>query len=181
MSLDYLDQKLEAVRARASTVQGNLTATRRAINSDDSLSQTGKDEAVKAAVENARNTMTALRQEEDGLASDKRASLQRTVSGSVGSDSASIISYRDAQDRADKLESRDEANRLMNRALSSDDKSLASAVAQAAIAKGWNDVYEPYAAQNPTIAEAVKDLAQLNNYFNDMIMTMNRAMAYSIG
>jgi hypothetical protein len=180
MSLTYLDEKLEAVRARANDVQGNLNAARRAINSDSSLSQIGKDEALRAATENARNTMAALRQEEDTLAGDKRSSLQRTVAGTVGTDSASIISYRDAQDRADKLESRDEANRLMSRALTSGDKSLASAIAQAAITKGWNDVYEPYAALNPTIAEAVKDLANLNHYFDDFRMSMNRAMAYSV-
>ena len=180
MSLTYLDEKLEAVRARAKDVQGNLNAARRAINSDASLSQVGKHEALNAATENARNTMEGLRQEEDALAQDKRQSLERTVAGTVGSDSGSIISYRDAQDRADKLESRDQASRLMSRALASGDGTLASAVAQAAIAKGWADVYEPYAAQNPTVAEAVKDLAQLNNYFNDMLMSMNRAMAYSV-
>jgi hypothetical protein len=181
MSLDYLDQQLEAVRAKAATVQRNLSSTKREMNNDPSLSQVGKDEAVKALTESSRNLMNSLRQEEDKLAVDKRASLERTVSGSVGIDSASIISYRDAQDRADRLEGHHEAARLMDRALNSGDKSLASAVAQAAISKGWTDVYEPWAAQNPTVAEAANDLAQLNRYFNDMVMVMNRAMAYSLG
>ena len=181
MSLDYLDQQLEAVRAKAATVQGNLTTTKRAINSDPSLSQVGKDEAVRSLMESSQSLITSLRKEEDKLAADKLASLERTISGSVGSDSASIISYRDAQDRADRLEKHDDAVRLMERALSSGDKTLASAVAQAAIPKGWDDVYQPWASQNPGVAEAVNDLAQLNRYFNDMRMVMNRAMAYSLG
>lgn len=85
--------------------------------------------------------MEKLRAEEDKRALDKKASLEGTITGSVGSDSASIINYRDAQDRADKLETNGEAARMMTRALNSGDKTLASAVAQAAVEKGWNDVY----------------------------------------
>jgi len=180
MSLDYLDQQLDAIRARAAAVQKNLTVTNEAVRKDPSLSPLGRDNALAAIADQAKNTMAGLRAEEDKLAEDKRASLERTIAGTVGSDSASIINYRDAQDRADKLENKEEASRVMNRALTSGDKSLASAIAQAAIARGWSDVYEPYAAKNPTIAEAVKDLTKLDRYFNDMGMVLHRAMAYSV-
>jgi methanogenic corrinoid protein MtbC1 len=180
MSLDILDKQLDAVRARAAALQGNVSAQKRYIQEDPALSPTGKQEALDALATESRLTMEKLRAEEDKLALDKKASLERTVSGSVGTDSAAIINYRDAQDRADKLETHGEAARMMTRALNSGDKTLASAVAQAAVEKGWNDVYQPYAKQNPVIAEAVEDLSVLNRYFSDVTMVMSRAMAYGL-
>lgn len=180
MSLAYLDQQLDAIREKAEELRRNVSASRSAINADKTLSQIGKDALLEDITDRAQTTSTELRNQEDKLTNDKRASLERTISGPVGSDSASIISYRDAQDRADKLETQGEAERLMNRALASGDKSLASAVAQAALANGWSKVYEPYAAQNPTIATAVEDLGKLNHYFNDSGMSLMRTMAYHV-
>ncbi|MDO9398387.1 MAG: hypothetical protein Q7T71_17720 [Herbiconiux sp.] len=178
MSLDQVDKQMDAVRERAARVQSNASARKNQINQDPNLTPQGRDAALEKVNTESRAIMDQLRAEEIKLATDKRDSLRRTVMGTVGTDSSSIISYRDAQDRADKLEDRDEAERVMQRALTSGDKALASAVAEAALSKDYRSVYEIYAAANPATAEAAKDLATLERYFTEG--SLHRAVAYMV-
>lgn len=178
MSLDSLDQKIEAVRARATSIQNNIVVETAAIQKDPNLSPAGQQEAVNAVKNRAKDSMAALRTEETRLATEWRDSLRRSVMGTVGTDSASIISYRDAQDRAARLEHSEEAGRVMDRALTSGDTTLARAVAEVALSNGYRDVYAAYANANPSIASQAKDLADLEKYFNNGGMA--RALAYMV-
>jgi hypothetical protein len=179
MSLDYLDQQMEAVRARATGLQRNLAAQRKSIEADTRLSPEGKKEQVLAMAADARAAMAKLRAEEDKLVTDKLASLERTVMGSVGSLPSDVISYRDAQDRAERIESSDEASRLMARALRSGDKTLASAIAHKALDSGYREAYNAFAAENPANAEAAKDLAALRKHLDSLNSSFERTMTYS--
>jgi protein required for attachment to host cells len=178
MSLDSLDQKIEAVRAQAARIQTNITVETAAIEKDQNLSPAGRQEAVNTLKNRSKESMTALRAEETRIATEWRDSLRRSVMGTVGSDSASIISYRDAQDRASRLESSDDAAKVMDRALTSGDTTLARAVAEVALSNGYRDVYASYANANPSTANQAKDLADLERYFNNGGMA--RALAYMV-
>lgn len=178
MSLDYLDKQLDEIRAKATAAQDGFSRRKNQARNDANLSAAGRQHAVDEITEQARTTLGALRQEEERLVAQKRESLERTVMGSVGTDPASVINYRDAQDRADKLEDREDAARVMTRALRSGDKGLASAVAQVALAKGYRDVYDQFAQANPTTAEAAQDLALLDNFTNNLDHKMRRALIY---
>ncbi|MCS5715110.1 hypothetical protein NVV95_11160 [Herbiconiux sp. CPCC 205716] len=178
MSLEALDQQIEAVRARAKSLQKTIGDDQKAIENNPNLSPEGRKADLAEMKEAARSRMASIRAEENKLATDRRDSLRRTVMGTVGYDSSSIISYRDAQDRAAKLADRDDAARVMERALTSGDKALASAVAEVALDRGYRDVYNSYASANPAIAEAAKDLAVMEHYFTSGGMA--RALAYMV-
>jgi hypothetical protein len=180
MSLTLLNQQIETLRSRATTLRANAQASLDAISRDASLSTIGKDNSYREVKDRSKASMDALQAEEDKLLTDKLTALERTVTGAAGSDSGSIINYRDAQDRADRITERSEATRLMTRALNSGDKTLASAVAQAALGHGWVDVYQSYATENPSNASAFEDLAAIKHSIDDIGSVIARAMAYSL-
>lgn len=178
MSLKYLDEQIEAVRARATAGQVGAQRERREIEQNPNLSAEGKQTEISQVNEYVKSSMAALRAEEGKLADDKRAELERTVLGTVGTDPSSVISYRDAQDRAEKITDSAEAERLMGRALSSGDNTLAIAIAHIALEKRYSKAYKLFAASNPSIAEAADDLAELNRYYQEG--GMQRAMIYGV-
>ena len=178
MSLKYLDEQIEAVRARATAGQTSAERERQEIERNPNLTAEGKKVEITQLNEYVKTSMAALRAEEGKLADDKRAELERTVLGTVGTDPAAVISYRDAQDRAEKIEGSEEAERIMSRALTSGDKTLAIAIAHIALEKRYSKAYKLFASSNPAIAEAADDLANLNRYFQEG--GMQRAMIYGV-
>lgn len=180
MTLDTMHADIAAVRARAVPVQRDFAATKTAIIADINLSLDGKDAAIREARARAKAQMDALQAEEARIVAAKHASLQRSTADVVGTDSGSIITYRDAQDRADRLTSAEEASRIMTRALTNGDRTLASAVATAALGHGWRSVYDTWAAKNPTASAAMRDLAELENGMQQIGTVLGRAMAYSV-
>jgi len=156
MSLKYLDEQIEAVRVRATAGQVGAQRERREIEQNPNLSAEGKKLEIAEVNDYLKSSMAALRAEEGKLADDKRAELERTVLGTVDTDPSSVISYRDAQDRAEKITDSAEAERLMSRALSSGDKTLAIAIAHTALEKRYSTAYKLFAASNPAIAEAAR-------------------------
>lgn len=180
MSLDYIDGQIESLREKAHTANNHLRSHRDAVMADRLLSDDGKKESLNAARTQASETIEKLQQEENALVAAKLESLERTVIGTAGSDPSSVINYRDAQDRAERITEEPDAARVMTRAIRSGDKSLAAAVAQTALANGWSDVYQAFADANPTIAEAANDLATLTQFANDVRFGLERAMIYAV-
>lgn len=180
MSLDNIDKQIEAVRAKAHSVNDTLRANKQSFIADRSRSDEGKQEAIATANNQARQKLQELQQEEDAIVKKHMESLERIVIGSVGTDPSSVINYRDAQDRAERLTDPNDAARVMTRALRSGDKSLATAVAQVALANRWNDVYQGFAEANPNIAESASDLVTLTRFATDVSFSLQRAMTYAV-
>ena len=179
MSLKYVEDKIDAIRERSNATRARAQAQRAAIMSDSRLSSEGKAEAIEALREPTNATISALRLEEDKLINDKIVELERTVVGTVGSDPAAVINYRDAQDRAERLTSAVEADLLMTRALRSDDKTLAAAVARVSMERNFKGVADAFAAENPSLIEATRDLSALEGFRSDVGRSFERAMIYS--
>lgn len=76
-----------------------------------------------------------------------------------GADAATVMSFRDAADRAAQLTNPDVAAATLKRALEHGDTVLARAVAAHAHGRGWHDVTESYAQQ---VGQAA-DLEALND------------------
>ena len=164
MSLKHFEAEVEAVRAKAASAQDSIGRERQSIDRDPNLSAEGKKAQLEQMKIVAKSRMDMLRAEETRLASEKRAELERKVFGTVGADPASVINYRDAQDRAEKIETSDDAEKLIKRAISSGDKTLALAVAQVAFERRYQRAYNEFASTNADVAEAASDLMELDDY-----------------
>ena len=135
--LDQLEQRTdttaEQVRARfrrqVEALDNDLAPLARKPRSDEFQ--------VQAKAEMAR----AREEYDSGLAElARRARTSAFGSAPAASDGASIIAFRDAQDRAERLEHREEAEAAMRRALEADDRMMVTAIARKAHARGWAEV-----------------------------------------
>lgn len=112
------------------------------------LSSEGRDIRLADAVAKLRKQMTELRRKDTEREEQNRAAKNKKHFGNAKSwDSASIISFRDAQDRADRVKSADEAAALLERAIMSEDDILGRAVAlrafNHAVKPGLGDSWSP--------------------------------------
>lgn len=183
MSLSYLRSRLEELRSQASRIQTQYARDLAEVNSNDSLSNTGKAEAKNRIYENAKASAAGLRDREKELIANERSTLQARLNLTSGGSSSDIISFRDAQDRADAIADADEAARIMTRALSSKDTTLAAAIFRRATEQRtlggaiWAEARRLYTDANPSAGDAISDLAGIEQLEN---AGFNRAMAYGI-
>ena len=104
----------------------------------------------------------------------KIAQLQRQVYGvedlvaraAVGDRVTVAISYRDAQDRAEKIQNESEALALLATAERSGDELLARAVGGWAIDRGYQQVADTFLATRPGQARALAELQQTQTPLN---------------
>jgi hypothetical protein len=90
---------------------------------------------------------------------DRITELIKAIFGlKPGADPSHVISLRDAQDRADSIESSDDAVKLIQRAISSGDDVLAKAIVDAAMTSGWAAPVNMYTAANPSQKARIEEL-----------------------
>ena len=93
-------------------------------------------------------------QVEDAVDQHRDELLRRLFSGPAFRDITSIISFRDAQDRAERLSTPDEAVELLRRARTSGDELLVTAVAlhaaaQVPVSRSWAGVLDDWFNGDP--------------------------------
>ncbi|WP_238422694.1 hypothetical protein [Gordonia sp. 'Campus'] len=167
MSLEFLESQISDIRSKAEQVRNQYERETQAINNDTSLSDSGKRERVSAYHDAAKAKMQKLRQNEVKLVEDRKQQLSQDLFGlssTTSSDPNQIIAYRDAQDRASKIESGEEAQRLLDSATLSGDKSLTSAILARAFNEGWSKIIDKHAADNPQSLSKMRDLKKLQEY-----------------
>ncbi|MFZ8758624.1 hypothetical protein ACO03V_14505 [Microbacterium sp. HMH0099] len=161
MSLESFETQVEMVRAEATTAIKNYTALRDQIDQDPKLTDEGKREAHGALFEDYKPRLKELRtQEETHLdqAIERRLSL---IESPNGLSTGEVISFRDAQDRAERIENADEAVRLLERALRQHDKILAHAILRVGLDKNYRNVVDAFTAKRPEMKETISELRQL--------------------
>jgi hypothetical protein len=177
MSLEYFERTVEQVRAEAENLRGNVDARRNEISQDRTLSDEGKQQALAEVTSNAKPKLKELRAREDKLIADKINELESRIDSKTGNTATDVIAFRDAQDRAERLEDPDEAERLIARAMRTGDTSLAHAVFRKAMDAGWPSVTRTFTSANPELTDVVRDLGQLTKFREQ---TFNRTIAYGI-
>jgi len=177
MSVAYVDGLIDEVRAEATRLQTHLMRELEAINRDTSLSEAGKAQQRDQTRAATKSQMQALNAKELHLVDEEIARLERQLDAKSGNTSSDLIAFRDAQDRADRIADWTEANRILERALRSDDKSLAHAVFRVAIEKRWRSTIELFTTANPALAEAANDLGIWKKFREP---DFGRALAYSL-
>lgn len=183
MSLSYLTSQLEELRAQAERNQIAYGRELKEVGADSNLSAQGKKEKSNELYASYKAANEGLRDREKALVASERATLEARINITSGSSSSDIISFRDAQDRADAITNADEAARIMARAISSKDTTLAAAIFRRATtdtffgASQWSEARRLYTDANPSARDAARDLDSIQQYEN---AGFNRAMAYGI-
>lgn len=177
MSLDALDSQIEDIRARASEIHAFHSRESSGIDRDPNLTDAGKAEMKKTKTAETRSLLNGLRDQEKTLVASKVSDLQRQLDAKVGSTSTDIIAFRDAQERAERIDAAEDAERVMARALRNDDTTLAHAVFRRGIDHGWRGVVEQFTSAKPDSATAANDLTVLKRFQDD---GLNRAMTYGL-
>ncbi len=135
--LDQLEQRTdtsaEQVRSRfrrqVEALDDDLTPLARKARSDEFHAQ-------------AKTEMAAAHDEYDRRLAELAGRARTSAFGSApaSSDGAAIIAFRDAQDRPERLEHRDEAEAAMRGSLEAGDRTMVQAIARKAHTRGWAEV-----------------------------------------
>lgn len=180
MSLTQLNENVDQIRAQATAAWNEYKRFEASVNGNQHFSAEGKKAQIQEALQETRRVLKGFEQKEVAEFEKKRRAAEEALNRTSGSASQDIISFRDAQDRAERLENDRDADRVMTRALASKDTTLATAVMRHAVANGWTDVYDRYAAEYPSTAEHIADLATINRYENSPGAMIER-FVYDLG
>jgi chromosome segregation ATPase len=167
MSLVQLESQIEALRAQAENVQKRWSRTRDSIQKDNTLTDIGKQQKIDAEREQVSARLSDLRKQESELVASTRRSLEKRLFGLGAADSTytdKVMSFRDAQDRAARLERWSDAEQLLTSAFLSEDKILATAVLRHALDNEWRSVVNKYITEYPRSGDDLKDLAEIRAY-----------------
>lgn len=177
MSLETVDTQIEMNRIEAEQAQKNYGALRDQIAKDPTLSDQGKRQARDALRADFKPRLAELRGREEALI-DKAIEFRLAQIEAPGGLSASeVVSFRDAQDRAERIESSAEAVPIIERALRQKDPILAHAVLRVGIEKGYGGVIDAFAAKHPEIRTTISELQKLERRKAN---TLDRTMQYAI-
>jgi hypothetical protein len=164
MSVAYVDSQLDAIRTEAKKVQESHSRTIAEISVDPKPSNQGKQAEMaqwKAALKVQNDT---FRNKELAIVDAAIVDRERQIDSKMGSTASDIIAFRDAQDRADRIENADEAQRVIERALRTNDSSLAGAVFRRSLSARWKAPIDTLTAVRPELAEAVEDLNTFTSF-----------------
>lgn len=177
MSLDALDAQLDDLRQQAANLQQNTAQQKKNIASDTTLSEEGRRNQTHEVVAAAKERANTLREKEVQLVKSHLRTLETQLDAKVGSGATDLIAFRDAQERADRIDEREDAQRLMGRALRSNDRTLAHALFRKAIDQRWGDVIEQFTAEHPDSATTAKEIQTLDQHLKN---SWRRTFAYLV-
>lgn len=177
MSLDYITSQIEDLRNQAGRFATAYAAQIRDIDADPNLSEAGKSAARQEVRDQYKPRTSDLRAREERLIDQAIQERQSRVESRSGVTSTDIIAFRDAQDRADRIEKQADALPILDRALRQKDTSLAHAIFRRGLEANWRDVTARFTADNPDLVSTVSELRQLTEIKE---ATFNRTMAYAL-
>jgi len=160
---------------QAAKVQEGLRHDVAFIRADKRLTDTGRRQQIAAVYLQAKNQLTALKNDESKKRTDEITHLRKLLFGSAGtSDAQTAISYRDAQERVGALgiEDQDKAAKLLDQAQLSGDEVMIKAVIQRALDLQWVDVANKYIEAHPYYGEKLEQLWHLDSESSEGIDTI---------
>ena len=139
------------------------------VRGDASLSELGKTQMIALAWTNTRAEIARLEQLDFDTNVKRYNDIERQVFGTAATSGADAVSFRDATDRADKLDSPEAAARALGNAELSGDAILAKAVVMRAWQAGWDAVVDRYAVNHPTVTDKLTELAALRHHLDSRV------------
>lgn len=177
MSIQSLDREIEAIRAQAENARGNYEARIAEIDRDVTLSDEGRRLAREQVNASIGPRLKELRAKEDALINAEINSLELQLDSKTGNTVNDIIAFRDAQDRAERIDDPNEAERILTRAMRQGDTSLAHAIFRRGLDSNWAMVVATFTAANPELETAARDLKQLYRFRDN---TFARTIQYGL-
>ncbi|WP_069627130.1 hypothetical protein [Streptomyces niveus] len=169
----YTTHDVAAAQQRLTDAVGRIEGRRE-------LSAEAKRIAIARAYKEARDTVAAAGEEHIEQVQTQRRILGRKVFGQQPtSDTAAIVSRRDADARVAGLEDPRQGEQLLAQAERNGDEHLARAVAAHAADFGWHDVLSTYASSRPDAIEGIQQIQELPDT-DDPVFRLQHAMTYSV-
>jgi hypothetical protein len=154
-----LPAALRGFKQRASAVKEAHSVASQAIREDPLRSDLAKSDDHAALTKKTRDALASIRGEQDSYVKNLRDKIEREFRGDQPADAASVVSRRDAADRARKVTDRREAKEMLHDAIANGDADLAHAIGTKARNSAWLDVAEAYQAAHPETADSAGALA----------------------
>jgi hypothetical protein len=110
------------------------------LEQDDSLSDLGRRDRRDQLRQQAREQMQNLRVGYEQRRRELDLQVRQAAFGAAPTSAAGVTAFRDAVDRAARLERREDTQRAMQQALATGDSELARAIAAHAHDHGWADI-----------------------------------------
>lgn len=169
--LEALETEIQGYRSQAAQLASDYAQTEREVARDNNLTDAGKTEALAPVHADTQEQMQALMAAEKGAIKRHREAAERALYGlSSYATPAELMSFRDAQDRANRLASQmdhyaaGDAKAAYDSAVRSGDKVLANAIFGAAVERGWTDIADDHTSRNPSVKPHLKTLQQIRRY-----------------
>ncbi len=165
-------------KQQIATLRAELAAQISSIRADQRYSEVGRRAAIASAWRHTAQQAAQLHAEYATTVRAQRADLERKLFGLSGNnDPNTLISWRDAGDRADRITKEDDAAAALNRARNSGDTHLAKAVLQRAFAKGWTSIT---ASAEDVLPGSAERIAALDALPTDRALRVLGAAAFGI-
>lgn len=132
------------------------------IRADATLSRLGRQRAMAPILLDVRRQIEHIAWQSKVYREQRVQELQRSAFGVAGKDPMSVLSHRDAVDRATAIADPGHALKLLERALADGDTDMARAIARNATEMGWPVVLDTYTTAVPEAGQAIAELSSLN-------------------
>jgi hypothetical protein len=176
----------EKFAERVVKIHESLSRTVAAIRNDPRLTPEAKRQDIAKVYISARSDMATVSADLEKHESSEVDRIARRVFGNAPSTGSDVIAARDADDRAARITSPDEAAAALARAEKNQDQILARAIALRASEEatsplghpGWSSVLASYSGSRPGVASDVETLAAVTS--NSTAKIMSRGMIMSV-
>lgn len=174
-----LPSALSSFKARANEVRDAHKVARQAIKDDPMKSDLAKREALAALDKQTRASLDGIKGEQGSYVKNLRDKIEREFRGSQASDAASVVSRRDAADRARRITDKREAMAVLTDAIANSDADLAHAIGTRARNSVWLDVAETYQAAHPDTADSASALAYVEATTSGGAFNLSNGITYA--
>lgn len=175
---EQLRKHVERGRASADQVRSEYQSVIAEIDSDDTRTESWKQERRdKAHAEMVAKLRKAHEREKETIDNTIRH-IRREMNSTFGEDGSSVIAYRDAQDRAGRLTTEEDAVRLIEQAERSSDRTLALAAFHRSVSKLWMEAVSTFTDSFPEYGAKAQELSHVINLRRDPQHAMARSISY---
>ncbi|MAS06195.1 MAG: hypothetical protein CL534_16145 [Ahrensia sp.] len=150
------------------------------VRGDASLSELGRTQMIARAWTNTRAEIARLEQLDFDTNVKRYNDIERQVFGTAATSGADAVSFRDATDRADKLDTAEAAMKALGNAELSGDTILAKAVVMRAWQADWGQVVDQYAVTHPTVTDKLAELGALRQTLDGRVSRLGGKVGASL-
>lgn len=155
--------KLKSSQDQSAAIKAAHAKARQAIMEDSRRSDVAKKDDLRALQQETKAKLDALKESQESFIKGLRDKVEKEFRGSQPADAASVVSRRDAADRARKLSDKREALEVLQDAIAGNDADLAHAVGIKGRNNGWVDVGEAYSKAFPDTAGSAEALDYIDS------------------